>query len=137
MTFDAARAGKAVVRILVALAAGIACGALLITGVFYGLFGTHIGIVYEGLFAVSLYYGVAIAVFCIPIWLGLAKAGADGPWAAAVLGGIATAAFLFLTYKAGSHERLDLMAYTILPYAACGALAALVTWWVGRRLSRT
>ena len=84
MTFDAARAGKAVVRILVALAAGIACGALLITGVFYGLFGTHIGIVYEGLFAVSLYYGVAIAVFCIPIWLGLAKAGADGPWAAAV-----------------------------------------------------
>jgi hypothetical protein len=136
VTLDAARIGQAVARVLVSLAAGIACGALLMTGVFYGLFGTHIGIVYEGLFAVSLDYGVAIAVFCIPIWLGLAKAGADGPGAAAALGGSATAAFLFRTYKAGSHERLDLMAYTILPYAACGAVAALVTWWVGRQLGR-
>lgn len=137
MTFDAARAGRTVGRIVLALAAGIACGALLVTGVFYGLFGTHIGIVYEDLFEVSVYYGVAIAVFCIPIWLGLAKVGWDGAPAAALLGAVATAAFLFLTYKGGSHERLDLMAYTILPYAACGAIAALVTWWVGRSLCRT
>ena len=93
-------------------------------------------LVFEGLLVVSLYYGAAIAAICVPIWLVLAKLGWEGPAAAAALGFVATAAFLVLTYSAGSHEGLPLMSYSFLPYAACGAAAALVTWSVGRLLQR-
>ena len=85
---------------------------------------------------VSLYYGAAIAAVCVPIWLILAKLGWEGPAAAAALGFVATGAFFVLTYSAGSHEGLPLMSYSFVPYAACGAAAALVTWWVGRFLAR-
>lgn len=121
-------------RVVLALAAGIISGALLVTAMFYALYGTGIGIVYEGLFTVSLFYGAAIAAICVPIWLVLGKLGWDRAPAAMALGFVATAAFVYLTYNAGSHERLEVMAYTLLPYAACGAVAALVTWWVGRLL---
>ena len=136
MSIDARRLAGSFVRVLLALAAGVATGALLVTLMFYASFGTKIGIVYEGVLTVSLFYGVAIATICAPIWLILARVGWDRALAAAALGFIATAAFVFLTYNAGSHERLDLMAYTFLPYALCGAAAALVTWWVGRLLER-
>ena len=122
-------------RIVLALVAGIACGALLVAAYIYSSLGEPL--VFQGLFRVSLLYGAAIAAFCVPLWLMLAGFGWDRAWVAAALGFTATAAFLLLTYTAGSHSRLPLMAYTFLPYALCGAIAALVTWWVGRLLHRT
>lgn len=121
-------------RVLLALTAGIATGALLVTGYIY--LSQDDALVFEGLFQVALFYGLAIAAFCLPIWLMLARLGWDRAPAAATLGFLATATFLLLTDAAGSHVRLHLMAYTFVPYAVCGALAALVTWWVGRLLSR-
>ena len=131
---DAARIAAALGRALLALAAGVACGALLVTGYIY--VSQDDALVFEGLFRVALFYGLAIAAFCVPIWLMLAKLGWDRAPAAAALGFLATSIFLLLTNAAGSHMRLHLMAYTFLPYALCGAIAALVTWWVGRLLSR-
>ena len=117
-----------------ALAAGIATGALLVTGYIY--LSQDDALVFEGLFLVSLYYGLAIAAICVPVWLMLAKFGRGGAPAAATLGFLATATFLLLTDAAGGHVRLHLMKYTFVPYAVCGAVAALVTWWVGRKLQR-
>ena len=134
MPLEARRIAGALGRTLLALAAGIACGALLVTG--YIFVSQDDALVFEGLFVVSVYYGLAIAAFCVPIWLMLAKLGWDGAPAAAALGFLATATFLLLTDAAGGHVRLELMAYSFLPYAVCGALAALVTWWVGRMLQR-
>ena len=131
---DAGRIAAALGRALLALAAGVACGALLVTGYIY--VSQDDALVFEGLFTVALFYGLAIAAFCVPIWLMLAKLGWDRAPAAAALGFLATSIFLLLTNAAGSHMRLHLMAYTFLPYALCGAIAALVTWWVGRLLSR-
>ena len=134
MPLESRRLAGALGRILLALAAGVACGAVLVTG--YIFVSQDDALVFEGLFLVSLYYGLAIAAFCVPIWLMLAKLDWDGAVAAATLGFTATATFLLLTDAAGGHVRLHLMAYTFVPYAVCGALAALVTWWVGRRLQR-
>lgn len=134
MALEAARMLRSIGRTLLALAAGVACGALLVAAFIY-ISWTE-GFVFEGLFRVSLYYGAAIAAVCVPIWLILAKFGWDRAWAAAALGFVATATFFGLTYGAGSHKGLHLMAYSIVPYAACGAVAALVTWWVGRILRR-
>jgi hypothetical protein len=92
--------------------------------------------VFVGLLRVSLVYGLAIAGFCIPLWLMLARLGRDSARAAAALGFAATAAFVSLTYAAGSHSHIALLAYTAGPYGLCGAAAALVTWWVGRLLRR-
>ena len=132
MPLAARRIAGALGRILLALAAGVACGALLVTGYIY--LSQDDALVFEGLFVVSLYYGLAIAAFCVPIWLMLAKLGWDRAPAAAALGFLATATFLLLTDAAGGHVRLHLMNYTFVPYAVCGAVAALVTWWVGRLL---
>ena len=132
MPHSARRIAGALARILLALGAGVASGALLVTGY---IFVSHDdALVFEGLLLVSLFYGAAIAAVCVPVWLILAKLGRDGAPAAAALGFGATSAFLIMTTAAGGHQRLELMAYTFLPYAACGAVAALVTWWVGRRL---
>lgn len=117
-------------RIALALAAGIATGALLTAAFIYSSLGP--ALVFEGLVEVALLYGVAIAVFCIPLWLMLARLGHANGWTAAALGFVATAVFVSLTYAAGSHDRVALMAYTAAPYGLCGAAAALVTWWVGR-----
>ncbi len=135
MTPVAARLARGIGHAALALAAGIACGALLVTGYIY--LSQDDALVFEGLFLVSLYYGLAIAAICVPIWLMLAKLGWDRAPAAAALGFLATATFLLLTDSAGGHVRLELMAYTFVPYAACGAVAALVTWWVGRMLQRS
>ncbi|HEU4651534.1 MAG TPA: hypothetical protein VFS49_08975, partial [Croceibacterium sp.] len=113
-------------------AAGIAAGALLAAAYIHSSFGPEL--VVEGLFEVSLFYGLAIAGFCVPLWLMLARLGYDSALAAAALGFVATAVFVTLTYAAGSHEQVALMTYTVIPYGLCGAAAALVTWWVGRRL---
>jgi len=134
MSVQSARIAGALGRILVALGAGVASGALLVTAYIYSSLGD--ALVFEGLFEVSLIYGAAIATVCVPIWMMLAKAGWDGAPAAAGLGFAATATFLLLTDAAGGHTRLEIMAYTFLPYAICGAAAALVTWWVGRLLIR-
>jgi len=125
---------KSLGRIALALLAGVASGALLVAAYIYSALGQPL--VFEGLFEVSLLYGVAIAAICVPAWLVLARLGWDRAPSAAALGFVATAVFLLLTYAAGSHERLPLMAHTFLPYAVCGAVAALVTWWVGRLLRR-
>lgn len=119
---------------VLALAAGVACGALLVTGYIY--LSQDDALVFEGLFLVSVYYGLAIAAICVPVWLILARFGRDRAPAAAVLGFLATATFLLLTDSAGGHVRLHLMTYTFVPYAVCGAIAALVTWRVGRMLQR-
>ena len=125
---------RATWRIVAALGAGIACGALLVAAFIHSAFDGPL--LLEGLVLVSLLYGAAIAAVCAPIWLILAKIGWDGAWAAAGLGFVATAMFFGLTFAAGSHDRLDLMANTIVPYGACGAVAALVTWWVGHKMRR-
>jgi hypothetical protein len=125
----------ALARTVLALAAGVACGALLVTGYIY--VSQDDALVFEGLLVVSLYYGLAIAAICVPVWLMLARMGRDGALAAAALGFVATAAFLVLTDAAGGHVRLHLMNYTFVPYALCGAVAALVTWWVGQRLAKS
>jgi hypothetical protein len=130
MTF--APLGRTLGRIALALAAGIATGALLAAAFIYSSLGPEL--VFEGLFEVAAFYGVAIAAFCIPLWLMLARLGYDNAGAAAALGFVATAVFVSLTYAAGSHERVALLAYTAVPYGVCGAAAALVTWWVGRLL---
>ena len=134
MTPAAARLARGVGHTVLALAAGVACGALLVTGYLY--LSQDDALVFEGLFLVSVYYGLAIAAICVPIWLMLARLGWDRAPAAAVLGFLATATFLLLTDQAGGHVRLHLMNYTFVPYAVCGALAALMTWWVGRLLRR-
>jgi hypothetical protein len=135
MPLESRRIAAALGRIVLALAAGVASGALLVAAFIYSSLGAPL--VFEGLLVVSLYYGAAIAAICVPVWVILAKLGADGPAAAAALGFVATAAFLVLTYSAGSHEGLPLMSYSFLPYAGCGAIAALVTWQVGRLLQRS
>jgi len=132
MTANAAPLLKIVARTLAALLAGIAVGALLAAGFIYSSLGPDL--VFAGLLRVSLLYGLAIAGFCIPLWLMLAKVGWDRPPAAAALGFAATATFVSLTYAAGSHDRIALLAYTAAPYGLCGAAAALVTCWVDRRL---
>jgi hypothetical protein len=121
-------------RTIVALLAGIACGALLVSAYIYSSLGEPLA--FEGLLKVSLFYGVAIAGFCVPLWFGLARLGWNGAPAAAALGFVATGLFLGMTYMAGSHPGLHLMVHTVLPYAACGALAALMTWWVDHLLRR-
>lgn len=131
---EAARLASMLWRIVLALAAGIAVGALLVAAYIYSEIGEHL--VFEGLFEVSLFYGLAITAFCIPLWLMLARFDRDSAPAAAALGFVATTVFVSLTYAAGSHDRVALMDYTALPYGLCGAVAALVTWWVGRALRR-
>jgi len=121
-------------RVTLALAAGIATGAVLVTAYIYA--SQENALVFEGLLVVSLYYGLAIAAVCVPVWLMLARLGRDRAPAAAALGFAATAIFLMLTDAAGGHVRMELMAYSFVPYALCGAIAALVTWRVGRVLAR-
>lgn len=135
MPTNGPRLARTLGHIALALAAGIATGALLATAYIYSSLGPDL--VFEGLLEVSLFYGLAIAAFCIPLWLMLARLGRDSAWAAAALGFVATTVFVSLTYAAGSHDRLALMTYTALPYGLCGAAAALVTWSVGRFLRRT
>lgn len=132
MPLDIRRITVGLARVLLALAAGIACGALLVTGYIY--ISQDDALVFEGLFLVSVFYGLAIAAVCVPVWLILAKLDQDRAPAAAALGFLSTATFLLLTDAAGGHVRLHLMAYSFLPYAVCGAVAALVTWAVGRLL---
>lgn len=121
-------------RAALALAAGIATGAVLAAGFIYSALGP--ALVFEGLLRVALFYGLAIAAFCIPLWFMRARVGWDRAGAAAALGFAATAVFVTLTDAAGSHDRVALMTYTALPYGLCGAAAALVTWWVGRFLRK-
>jgi hypothetical protein len=135
MPTDGPRLASTLGHIALALAAGIATGALLAAAYIYTSLGPDL--VFDGLFAVSLFYGLAIAAFCIPLWLMLARLGRDSAPAAAALGFVATTVFVSLTYAAGSHDRVELLAYTALPYGLCGAAAALVTWWTGRLLDRT
>src|SRR6188508_2355917 len=134
MQLTASRIAGSALRILVALAAGVAVGALLVAAYIYSSLGEPL--VFEGLFEVGLLYGAAIAVFCVPIWLVLINMRLDRPGFAALLGFVATTVFLVLTTEAGSHPDMNLLTYSFLPYALCGAVAALVTWWVGRALER-
>lgn len=129
---DAGRHARTLGRTALALAAGVATGAVLAAAYIHSSFGPEL--VFEGLFEVSLFYGLAIAGFCIPLWLMLARLGHDSALAAAALGFVATAVFVSLTYAAGSHDHVALMTYTAIPYGLCGAAAALVTWRVGRLL---
>jgi hypothetical protein len=134
MAWAASRLARSALRILVALTAGVAIGSLLVAAYIYSSLGTPL--VFEGLFEVGLLYGAAIAAFCVPIWLVLVNMRLDRALFAAALGFVATATFLVLTTAAGSHPNVHLMAYSFLPYAVCGAVAALVTWWTGRVLER-
>ena len=134
MSEEIARLGRALGEVALALVAGIATGALLAAAYIHGSLGP--GLVFEGLVEVSLFYGLAIAAVCVPLWLMLGRLGRDNAWAAAALGFVATAVFVSLTYAAGSHDRVALMTYTALPFGLCGAAAAVVTWWVGRWLKR-
>lgn len=131
---DSASLAKTIGRTLLALLAGVAVGALLVAAYIHWAIGREF--VFEGLLEVSLYYGLAIAGFCIPLWLLLGRLGWDHAPAAATLGFVATAVFVSLTYAAGSHTHVAMLAYTVVPYGLCGAAAALTTWWVERLLRR-
>lgn len=132
MALETARVAGALWRILLALAAGVACGAVLAAGYVYSAFGETL--IFGGLLVVMTFYGSAIAAVCVPVWLILCKFERDGAAAAAILGFLATAIFLLLTNPTSDQVRTQLMAYTFLPYALCGAVGALTTWWVGRKL---
>lgn len=134
VTATAAPLLRTIGRTLLALLVGVAVGALLTAAYIYSSLGPPF--VFRGLVVVSLYYGLAIAGFCIPLWLVLTRLGWDLALAAAALGFVATAAFVSLTYAAGSHTHVALLTYTVVPYGLCGAAAALATWWVGRLLRR-
>lgn len=134
MTPESHSLAKLIGRTVVAILAGIATGALLAAAYIYSSLGPDL--VFEGLLRVSLLYGLAIAGFCIPLWLMLARLGRDSAPAAAALGFAATFAFVSLTYAAGSHTHVALMAYSAVPYGLCGAAAAVVTWGVGGLLRR-
>jgi hypothetical protein len=134
MPMDTARLAAKLGHIALALAAGICTGALLVAAYIHLAIGREF--VFEGLLEVSLYYGLAIAGFCIPLWLLVVRLGWDRAGAAAALGFAATAVFVSLTYAAGSHTHVAMLAYSVVPYGLCGAAAALVTWWVGRGLRR-
>ncbi|MBO9519019.1 MAG: hypothetical protein J7493_13215 [Porphyrobacter sp.] len=132
MPLGKAHVAGALWRNFLALATGVACGALLAAAYVYNAFGEPL--VFGGLLVVMLFYGAAIAVVCVPVWLILCKLDQDGPAGAAALGFVATATFLLLTNPTADLVRAHLMAHTILPYALCGAVGALTTWWIGRKL---
>ena len=48
-------------------------GALLVTAYIYSSLGD--ALVFQGLFLVSVYYGLAIAAICVPVWLILTNLG--------------------------------------------------------------
>lgn len=48
-----------------------------------------------------------------------------------------TATLIFWTLYVPLHQSLRDSLKTGIPYAICGALAGLVTWWAGERLSYT
>src|SRR5689334_19215161 len=132
MSLGTARVAGALRRFLLALATGVACGALLAATYVYSAFGGPL--VFGGLLVVTIFYGAAIAAICIPIWLIFRRLECDGALAAAALGFLATAMFLLLTNPTADEVRAHLMTYTVLPYAVCGAVGAVTTWWVGRKL---
>ncbi|KRA83159.1 hypothetical protein [Altererythrobacter sp. Root672] len=132
MPLEKARVAGALWRNLLALAAGVACGALLASAYVYSAFGEPL--VFGGLLVVMVFYGAAIAAICVPVWMILCKLDQEGPAGAAALGFIFTATLLLLTNPTTDQVRAHLMTHTILPYALCGAAGALTTWWVGRKL---
>ena len=73
MSAHAVRTAGALGRILVALGAGVASGALLVTAYIYSSLGD--ALVFEGLFVVSIFYGAPNAAIRVPIWKIQAKAG--------------------------------------------------------------
>jgi hypothetical protein len=133
MPLETARVAGALWRILLALAVGVACGALLAATYVYSAFGGPL--VFGGLLVVTVFYGAAVAAICVPVWLILCRLECDSALGAAALGFLATATFLLLTNPTADDVRTHLMTYTVLPYAICGAIGALVTWWVGRKLT--
>lgn len=76
----------------------------------------------------SFFYAVIITVFCLPMWLLLRRFSLAGPITAAFLGCIVT-----LVYWVVSNYPPLMSVRSGLPYALCGALAGLATWWVGNR----
>ena len=76
----------------------------------------------------SFYYAVVITIICFPLWLLIVRVGLAGPIAAAFLGFATTLVFWMVSnYPALQSARSG------LPYALCGTVAGLVTWWVGNR----
>jgi hypothetical protein len=76
----------------------------------------------------SIEYGIIIAIVCIPLWLLLARVGLTGPCVAALLGFTATLGYWMISnYPPLNPPRSG------IAYALCGAVAGLVTWWVGNR----
>jgi hypothetical protein len=84
----------------------------------------------EAAFLFSIYYAAMIVLICAPLWLLLARFRVNGPLAAATLGFVAT--YLVSTYA--DYPAIETLG-SGLPYAACGALAGLATWWAGSSLS--
>ena len=132
MPLETARIAGALWRILLALAVGVACGALLAATYVYSAFGGLL--IFGGLLVVMLFYGAAIAAICVPVWLILCKFDCDSAVGAATLGFVATAIFLLLTNPTTDDLRTHLMTNSILPYALCGAAGPLTTWGISRKL---
>ena len=78
----------------------------------------------------SFYYAVIIAVICVPLWYLLAKFSLAGPGMAALLGFLVTWA---IWVALNAPTMVLEAARSGIPYGLCGAVAGLVTWWVGNR----
>jgi hypothetical protein len=94
---DAARIAGALGRALLALAAGVACGALLVTGYIY--VSQDDALVFEGLFTVSLFYGLAIAAAALLHVLRLRRG--DRPGATWILAGLGVSVAAALVQRSG------------------------------------
>jgi hypothetical protein len=83
----------------------------------------------------SCFSALVIALVCAPIWSLLGRWNITG-WRAAMALGF-TATLVFWTLYVPLHQPLRDSLKTGIPYAICGALAGLVTWWAGERRSNT
>jgi hypothetical protein len=83
----------------------------------------------------SCFSALVIALVCAPVWSLLGRWNIIG-WRAAMALGF-TATLIFWTLYVPLHQSLRDSLKTGIPYAICGALAGLVTWWAGERRSHT
>lgn len=75
----------------------------------------------------ALWYALALAAICAPVWLLAARLRLANAAGAAALGFVATLLSWITTNLNG--ELIPPIVLSGLPYAVCGAGAGLATWW--------
>jgi hypothetical protein len=143
-----ARQWKLLALYALALTAGILTAAILVAAYTYidgwnaaraaQVDGSHLLIpldVQVGIAAsFALYYALIVLVCCVPIWLWLMRRDLATVWAAAALGYLSTATLWVLTNLTG-HSTIGELIGNGFPYAICGAIAGVATWWARPRVA--